>query len=200
MEAAAPPIGGEPLRSAVDDTLARARKARARRQMATHSEPPEPVQVPPPPARPAARAPAPDAEGAPRYHPNAERKLQRLREREEAAAGAAEEHRAAIQVITTVPDPSTRRAALRTMSASARVQTLLSMPDQEVQQIKRATSRAPAAVAAAPAPAPAPEPQANGEASADERVRSPELLHPGPHFSPHRCGTTVALVRCRSAL
>ena len=86
------------------------------------------------------------------------------------------------------------------MSASARVQTLLSMPDQEVQQIKRATSRAPAAVAAAPAPAPAPEPQANGEASADERVRSPELLHPGPHFSPHRCGTTVALVRCRSAL
>lgn len=85
------------------------------------------------------------------HHPHVEKKLQRLREREEQSAAQASEHKAAMSVIATVPDPGARRQALRTMSASARVAALLTMPDQEVRQISRASSRQiPSTAASAP--------------------------------------------------
>eukprot|EP01044_Picomonas_judraskeda_P002684 COSAG03_NODE_199_length_10789_cov_369.743312_15_plen_200_part_00 len=126
--------------SAVEQTLARARAARARRQLATASS--QPVGVPLSPTHAAHAAGGisiPRSDGS--HHAHVEQKLQRLREREEQSAAQVEEHKAAMSVIATVPDPNTRRQALRTMSASARVAALLTMPEQEVQQISRAASR-----------------------------------------------------------
>ena len=112
-------------------------------------------------------------------HPHVEKKLQRLREREEQSAAQASEHKAAMSVIATVPDPGARRQALRTMSASARVAALLTMPDQEVRQISRAGSR-PVLSAAASAPhdsqEAAGEPQEQAESGSDAKPQQADSL------------------------
>ena len=210
------PVDPEPQfdrRSAVNDTLARARAARTRRQLGTASPPAEAVDLPPPPvAAPRAESSyngygaAPD--GAPsgggsgpaadtQYHPHAERRLQRLREREAVAAVQQSGHRAAMSVIATVPDPGTRRQALRTMSASARVAALLTMPDKEVQQIQTAKSR-PVGVAMAFAAVAAADTRDDAAAAATlggGAEDAPLLVHPGPLFSPHAARPGLALAR-----
>lgn len=122
--------------TAVEQTLARARAARTRRQLGTSSVA---VGAATRAAHEAGGISVPSSSG--NNHPHVEKKLQRLREREEQSAVQASEHKAAMSVIATVPDPGARRQALRTMSASARVAALLTMPEQEVQQISRALSR-----------------------------------------------------------
>ena len=188
--------------SAVEATLARARAARTRRQLGTvSSQPPLSAAGGQPSsaaryAQDGAEISVPSGNGS--YHPHAERKLQRLRQREENAAAQLSEHKAAMSVIATVPDPGTRRQALRTMSASARVAALLTMPEKEVHQISRAVSRpvpvamAFAAVAAAASRDGDEEASASASASASADATEqagPEgeevLLLPSSHFAPH---------------